>query len=762
MMMNKAMVAAGLVASQVGMTTVAAPPTKRVADTFPNWAGFTPEFAAAELPRLITEAEQAVTAIENTSSPSYEDFVWKLGDATRDLWQCWEQVEHMLGVMNSAAWRKLEQEWQPKMVAFLLRVSQSRRLYEFAKKLAAGNRGEDGGEKVADCRPSTADSTRRRILEKIVQGAELAGVGLEGAKKERFNEIQKELARIGADFHNAVIDATAAFAFKKAGKTYTIDDANYPETMRHCADREVREKLYRARVARAPENEPRLVQMLKLRQEEAEILGFGNYAEKSLATKCAPSFAAVMRMIDDLDAATAAKANDEERELLASGQDAASPFAVQPWDQMYLAERLRERKYAYSEEELKRHFELEEVVKGLFRITKFLFGVEIEEVAEKPPVWHADVRFFSVKENGETIAHFYFDPFVRPGFKSGGAWMNEFRNRRDEGRGTRDEGRGTRDEGRGIEVRFIPTLPYSQNVSFARIRSHRAYAREWLRLALTPHPSLIVTSTPTLSAALAALELGRRAGAKVVVDVQDAWPETFERLAPKGLRGLARLAFSPWQRMARRIYREADLVTGVCDAYRDLTGRPDYYRAYLGIENNLPLSAAPIASSNPPPVRLVYSGNLGRTYDLATVVKAVEANADFELEVAGFGNFNCACPRVRFHGMLSASDLQVLFAQCDVGIIPMADESWVGLPNKLFDYSAAGLAIVSSLGGESARLLRKYRCGVTYRSGDAASLAAAIRQAMTFARGVSRTMCTAEFDARAIYDAYVEHVLRLG
>ena len=400
--------------------------------SFPDWAGFSPEFAAAELPRLLDEAEKAVAAIEaagsgkDSASPlSYENFVWKLDDATRGLWRCWGMVSHMLGVMNSEAWRKVEEEWQPKIVAFSLRVSQSKRLYETAKSIlnAESLKGDLSSEHRSN-RPSDhvqnglIFSVRRRILEKMVQGAELAGVGLEGVKKERFNEIQMKLAKLGADFHNTVIDATAAFKYEKDGKTYTIDDANYPETMKHCADREVREKLYRARAARAPENEPRIAEILRLRQEEAEILGFKNYAEKSLATKCAPSVAAVMKMIDDLDAATKGKAEEERLD-------------GEPWDLAYAAERLREKKYAYSEEELKKHFELEDVVKGLFRMVKFLFDVDVEEVADKPSVWHEDVRFFAVKEKGETIANFYFDPFVRSGLKSGGAWMNEFRNRRE-------------------------------------------------------------------------------------------------------------------------------------------------------------------------------------------------------------------------------------------------------------------------------------------------------------------------------------------
>ena len=377
---------------------------------FPDWTGFTPEFATAELPRLINEAEKAVAAIETSDPATYEDFVWPLDDATRELWQCWGMVSHMLGVMNSETWRKVEEEWQPKIVAFSLRVGQSKRLYEIAKRVTESS-SLTGDDKTV--------GTRRRILEKMVQGAELAGVGLEGAKKERFNEIQMKLAKLGADFHNTVIDATAAFKYEKGGKTYTIDDANYPETMKHCEDREVREKLYRARVMRAPENEPRISEILKLRQEEAELLGFGNYAEKSLATKCAPSVAAVMKMINDLDAATAEKAKAEE-------------LPGEPWDIAYEAERLRERKFSYGEDELKRHFELEDVVKGLFRMAKFLFGVDVEEMFDKPSVWHEDVRFFAVKEQGKTIAHFYFDPFVRSGLKSGGAWMNEFRNRRKE------------------------------------------------------------------------------------------------------------------------------------------------------------------------------------------------------------------------------------------------------------------------------------------------------------------------------------------
>lgn len=358
------------------------------------------------------------------------------------------------------------------------------------------------------------------------------------------------------------------------------------------------------------------------------------------------------------------------------------------------------------------------------------------------------------------------EAFVRAGHRVV-FWTSDFSHAR---KTTRDVRLETKDG--GIEVRFIPTLPYSKNVSLARLRSHRAYAKEWMRLALgnrtfehSEHsniPSLVITSTPTLSAAAAALAIGRALGSKVVVDVMDAWPETFERLLPRGFRWLARPFLSGMYRTARRIYREADLVTGVCERYRELTGRDDYYLAYHGIGLGL---QSPVFCPRPHDtdkrIRLVYAGNLGKTYDLETIVKAVEANGDFELDVAGFGSFTCGCSRVRFHGLLSEQDLQTLLARCDVGIVPMKADSWVGVPYKFCDYSQAGLAIVSSLGGESFALLEKYHCGATYAAGDVRSLTAAIRTAMTLERGASQVMCAAEFDARKIYDDYVERTCAL-
>ena len=378
---------------------------------FPKWAEFTPEFAAAELSRLLVDSEKSVAAIETSKAKrTYESVAWAIDDATRGLWRCWGMVSHMTSVMNSPAWRKVEADFQPKIVMFSLRVGQSRALYEAMKAV------------------KTSDPIRKRILKRAIQGAELSGVALSGAKKKRFNEIQAKLAKLAMDFSNAVMDATKAFKLKKGGKVYTIDDANYPETMKHCTDRAVREKLYRARTTRAPENTARIAELLKLRAELAKILGFKNFAELSLATKCAPSTDAVFAMIDELDKATVKIAVAEEAELAAMSEK-----ALAPWDYAFYSERLREKKYAYSEEDFKKHFAFEKTLKGLFKMTKFLFGVDVVEVKgkAKPQVWHKDVRFFAVKEGAKTIAHFYVDPYVRNGLKNGGAWMNEFRNRND-------------------------------------------------------------------------------------------------------------------------------------------------------------------------------------------------------------------------------------------------------------------------------------------------------------------------------------------
>ena len=402
---------------------------------FPDFPAMTPAAAEEALPKLLADAKAAVDRLEKSATPTWDGFVRPLDDATRTLWYAWGLVKHFLSVLNSEGWRKVQERFQQDVVAFSLRVGQSRRFYELAKKTPADT------------------PVRRRILEKMVQEAELSGVALDGDRQKRFNEIMSELAKLKNDFRNHVLDATKAYsvmltkpveveglparlkaAMAEGGdaergpwKAKISEDVYYP-FMRHSRNRPVREALMRARCTRASsddlDNTPVIDRILALRQEEAKLLGFANYAERSLAEKCAPSTAAVHRMIDELAAASKPVQVKENAALAAfAGGE------LQPWDRAYWSERQREKLYSYSEDELMQYFNFPDVLKGMFALANRLFGVTIEERAGAAPVWHKDVRFFRIQEGGKTIAHFYIDPFSRPETKRGGAWVNRLHER---------------------------------------------------------------------------------------------------------------------------------------------------------------------------------------------------------------------------------------------------------------------------------------------------------------------------------------------
>lgn len=294
-----------------------------------------------------------------------------------------------------------------------------------------------------------------------------------------------------------------------------------------------------------------------------------------------------------------------------------------------------------------------------------------------------------------------------------------------------------RDFGARPETVLVPTPTYRSNISLSRILSHLVYAWRWYRLAKARvaaegrAPDMLIVSMPTVSGAYAALRFGRRFGVRTIVDVQDAWPETFYRLSPRPLAPLVRLALSPVRFAARRIYARADRVTGVCDRYRALCARGDYRRFYLGIEGVGSVPCRRFAA----PRRYVYAGASGISYDLRHWIEKVEADESLSLDVASTADVVSSCPRIRSHGYLDAEALKALFARCDTGIIPMADDSYVGVPNKFFDYAAAGLRIETTLGGECRALCERWNAALA--AGDVSSL-------------------VRELDAVAIYDSYVK------
>jgi len=264
----------------------------------------------------------------------------------------------------------------------------------------------------------------------------------------------------------------------------------------------------------------------------------------------------------------------------------------------------------------------------------------------------------------------------------------------------------------------------------------------------------------------------RHWGCPVVVDIQDAWPETFYRLLPRGVRWLAPFLFWHARRQARQAYRQADGVSAVAETYLQLA-RVSGCRAPTArfpLASPLPPGVPEAKPVAPPALKLCYVGNLGERYDLATLIDAVQRLADdgvpVTLTVAGDGPQR---PRVieairqgapiTYRGYLDDEALQACMAGCDVGVVPMFPDSWVAVPNKLIDYAAAGLAIVNGLKGETQSLLDRYEAGVCYETGSAASLAAAVRRyagdrdLLARYRRAARHLAEAEFDAAHIYPA---------
>ena len=414
---------------------------------FPDFPKMTPALADEALPKLLADVRAKVDALEKGNDCSWDGFVRALDEAQRPLWDAWFCVGHLISTCSTEGWRKLQEKYQGEIVLFSLRVGQSKVFFARAKELRA---------KVAQLPDTPKRGTRLRILDNMILSATLSGVALDGAKQTRFNAIQTEIQKLQNDFRNHVLDATKAFSLvltkpseldglpesmrrqlagdndpKTGPWRVTIDDAVFTPFMKYSKNRPVREAIARARATRATvgasDNTPIIARLLALRQELAELLGYKNFAELSLAQKSAPSTAAVNAMIDELAAASKPVAAKERAALKAFAAKAGWTEKLEAWDLTYWAERQREQLYSYSEDELSKYFNLPVVLKGLFGLANRLFGVTVEEADWTAPVWHKDVRFFRVKnETGKTIAHFYFDPYSRPGVKNGGAWADAF------------------------------------------------------------------------------------------------------------------------------------------------------------------------------------------------------------------------------------------------------------------------------------------------------------------------------------------------
>ncbi len=419
--------------------------------TLPDFDAITADHVGPAMRATLARSEADLAALE-LSAPDLDarGLVAGIEPIEDRLGWTWTLANHLNSVRTTDALRKAIEDVQGEVVAFQSRLAQSRPLYEALRRVrdAAG----------FDAEPAAV----RRVVILNLRGAEHAGVGLEGAARERFNANQQELARLSLDFGNNVLDATKGWSLelteraevaglpqsllaltaqgaRTAGHAdatadggpwrVTLDYPSFVPFMEYAERRDLRERVYRAYVTRASapphDNGPLIERVLALRKEQANALGFATYAELSVDAKMAPSVDAVGALLGDLREVSYGAAEAELTELGAFARERGGPDALAVWDSAYWARRLRQARFDYSDEELRPYFPLPRVLDGLFSLAERLFGVR---VTPNPDVrgWHDDVRYFDVAdEAGERIAGFYLDPFSRPADKRGGAWMNE-------------------------------------------------------------------------------------------------------------------------------------------------------------------------------------------------------------------------------------------------------------------------------------------------------------------------------------------------
>jgi oligopeptidase A len=402
---------------------------------------------------LLAEMSDRLTTLEQTVQPTWEGVAEPLRQLVERLTWSWGIVGHLMGVKNSPELREAYETAQPKVVEFFNRLGQSQPLYQAFKAIRAGA----GWQQL--------DAAQQRIVESAIRDAELSGVGLAGEQRDRFNAIQMELASLSTQFSNHVLDATKAYGLtlrapeeiaglppsllafaaqsaREAGESeatpengpwrITLDFPSFGPFLQHSQRRDLREQVYRAYISRASagdyDNRNLIEQILKLRQEESKLLGYNTFAEVSLASKMAPTVDAVEGLLSNLrkPSYTAAQADLEALKSFAVSKNSPEGSGLMHWDTSFWSERLREEKYDLNDELLRPYFPLPQVLNGLFGLVNRIFGVTVTPAQGKAPVWHEDVLYFQIaNDQGESIAHFYLDPYSRPAEKRGGAWMDD-------------------------------------------------------------------------------------------------------------------------------------------------------------------------------------------------------------------------------------------------------------------------------------------------------------------------------------------------
>ncbi|CAM8652041.1 Dcp Zn-dependent oligopeptidases [Oxalobacteraceae bacterium] len=416
----------------------------------PRFDIFSPADVTPAITQLLDEARVLVDKLEAPdASADWENFVEPLERVTERLGRSWGIVGHLNAVVDTPELRATYNENQPRVTEFWTELGQNLKLFEKYKALQAST----GHQALS--------SARRKIIENAVRDFRLGGAELADQQKKRFAEIQEQQAKLSTRFSENVLDATNAYELlvddesrlaglpedvkqaaqanaEKEGKQgwrFTLHFPSYFPILQYADDRALRETIYSANATKASElggnpewdNTQNIIDILKLRDEEAKILGYKNFAEVSLVPKMATSPEQVIRFLEDLATRARSFAENDLTELREFARTELGIDQLQAWDMTYASEKLREKRYAFSEQEVKLYFPEDKVVGGLFRLIQNMFGVEISP--DHSPVWHADVKFFRIEKKGRLIGQFYLDLYARSG-KRGGAWMDDARGRK--------------------------------------------------------------------------------------------------------------------------------------------------------------------------------------------------------------------------------------------------------------------------------------------------------------------------------------------
>ena len=419
----------------------------------PRFAEIRPEHITPAVDALLLDANAALARATSDAVPADYDVLSLVLDVPSErLSRTWSAVGHLSAVADTPELRAAYNENMSKVVDFHTRVGADEAL--FAKYKAV----------LASPRSATLSAARRKALSNAVRDFKLSGAELQGAAKTRFAELQDRQAELGQKFSEHVLDATDAYAcfatedevaglpqdVKQAaqaaaraadqpGYKFTLHMPSFVPVMQYAENRSLREKLYTAYATRASElgtqeldNGALMRELLQLRQEEATLLGYANAAEVSLVPKMAGSPAEVMGFLTDLARRARPGAERDLAELREFARSELGLPDLQAWDMPFASERLKEKRYAFSEQEVKQYFTEDKVLEGLFHIIETVFEVRIRP--DSAPVWHPSVRFFRIERQGlgdappQLVGQFYLDLHARPG-KRPGAWMDDVRDR---------------------------------------------------------------------------------------------------------------------------------------------------------------------------------------------------------------------------------------------------------------------------------------------------------------------------------------------